>query len=277
MNRTVNLSSVPPRGGGGGSIPPFTPPPPRRPSFFAASINARVGAPTAHPLMAPMYWAAADLLGMVADLASARGALPTPASLRSTVEQQLSTMMDRARSAGVLPEDIVEAQYAIVALIDEQLARVQGWPGQSEWRTRPLQLIRFNENTAGENCYGRLSRLEGQPHRAHVLQIYFLCMAAGFQGRYAVAGGEGLAPIYDRVGARVAQASGPDAVSPHGEPREGRGILQREAPLVRLGLGFFALALLVFIVLRVVLGMQERDATRPMRDYANANGVPEQR
>ena len=223
--------------------------------------------------MAPMYWACTDLLGTIPDLASPRGALPTPAALRSTVEQQLSTMMDRARSAGILPEDILEAQYAIVALIDELLARAQGWPGQAEWRTRPLQLIRFNENTAGENFYRRLGVLEGQPHRAHVLQVYFLCMAIGFQGRFAVSGGEGLAPIYERVGVRVAEASGPDGISPHGEPDEGRGLLRREAPLLRLGLGFFALALLVFIAFRVVLGMQVRDAARPMHDYANASGV----
>jgi type VI secretion system protein ImpK len=228
---------------------------------------------TAHPLMAPMYWACADLLAMVSELMAAPGALPMPAALRSTVEQQLSTMMDRARSAGIVPEDIVDAQYAIVALIDEVLARVHGWPGQAEWRTKPLQLTRFNENTAGENFFRRLAALEGQPHRVHVLQIYFLCMAVGFQGRYAVAGGEGLAPIYDRIGARVAQASGPDAISPHGEPKEGRGILRFEAPLVRLGLGFFAAALLVFIVLRVVLGLQVREATRPMHDYANATGA----
>jgi type VI secretion system protein ImpK len=223
--------------------------------------------------MASMYWACTDLLGMVPELVAAHGSLPMPSELRSTVEQQLSTMMDRARSAGILPEDIVEAQYAIVALIDELLARVHGWPGQGEWRTRPLQLIRFNENTAGENFFRRLSVLEGQPHRVHVLQIYFLCMAVGFQGRYAVTGGEGLAPIYDRVGARVAQASGADIISPRGEPREGRGILQFEAPLVRLGLGLFGMALLVFIVLRVVLGMQVREATRPMHDFANANGA----
>lgn len=240
-------------------------------------MNARQGTTTAttvvHPLMAPMYWACTDLLGLIPELVSTRASLPMPGELRSTVEQQLATMMDRARAAGVLPEDIVEAQYAIVALIDELLARVHGWSGQAEWRTRPLQLIHFNENTAGENFFRRLSMLEGQPHRAHVLQIYFLCMAVGFQGRYAVAGGEGLAPIFERIGARVAQASGPDSISPHGEPKDRRGLLQFEAPLVRVGLGCFGAALLVFIILRVVLTMQVREATRPMHDYANVNGV----
>jgi len=224
--------------------------------------------------MAPMYWAATDLLDMIPSLVAARGALPTASDLRRTVEQQLSTMMDRARSAGIVPEDVADAQYAIIALVDELLASVQGWPGQAEWRTRPLQLIRFNENTAGENFFRRLSMLEGQPHRVHVMQIYFLCMAVGFRGRYAVTGGDGLAPIYDRVGARIAQASGPDSISPHGEPREARSIFKFEAPLVRLGAGFFAIALLVFIVLRLVLSMQVRDATRPMQDYASTNGAP---
>ena len=121
--------------------------------------------------MAPMYWACAELLGTVSEIASARSSLPMAGELRANIEQQLSTMMERARSAGILTDDIIEAQYALVALIDEQLARAQGWPGQAEWRTKPLQLIRFNENTAGENFFRRLAMLEGQPHRVHVLQV----------------------------------------------------------------------------------------------------------
>lgn len=219
--------------------------------------------------MAPMYWACADLLNMVADLAAANGALPHPDELRGTVERQLSTMMERARSAGIVTEDIIDAQYAIVALIDEFLARVHGWGGQAEWRRKPLQLIRFNENTAGENFFRRLSVLEGQPHRIHVLQIYFLCMAVGFQGRYTFGGGDSLLALYDRIGARVAEASGADVISPHGEPRDRRGLFQLEAPLVRVGLGFFCLALVLFIVMRLILSMQVRDATKPMQDFAN--------
>jgi len=276
MNRTIRLNSVPALPQAGGAMPPGpTPPqePPRRPAFFGTASSFRVSPMAPHPLMAPMYWACTDLLGMIPDLMAARNTLPMASELRSTVEYQLGAMMERARAAAILPEDIVEAQYAIVALIDELLARVHGWPGQAEWRTRPLQLIRFNENTAGENFFRRLETLEGQPHRAHVLQIYFLCMAVGFQGRYAVAGGEGLLPIYERVGERIAQSSGSDVVSPHGEPSDARGILAREAPLVKLGIGFFALALLAFIVLRVILGVQVRDTTRPMQVYASANGV----
>ncbi len=220
--------------------------------------------------MAPMYWACAELLGTVSEIASARSSLPMAGELRANIEQQLSTMMERARSAGILTDDIIEAQYALVALIDEQLARAQGWPGQAEWRTKPLQLIRFNENTAGENFFRRLAMLEGQPHRVHVMQVYVLCLAVGFQGRYAVMGGEGLAAIYDRVASHVAQASGPDIPSPHGEPRDTRSIFKREAPIVRLGAGIFGGALLVFIILKVVLALQVRETTQRMHDYASS-------
>jgi len=223
-----------------------------------------------HPLMAPMYWACAELLGTVSEIASARASLPMAAELRANIEQQLSTMMERARSAGILVDDIIDAQYALVALVDEQLARAQGWPGQAEWRTKPLQLIRFNENTAGENFFRRLAMLEGQPHRVHVMQVYALCLAVGFQGRYAVMGGEGLAPIYDRVLSHVMQASGPDGPSPHGEARDTRSVFKREAPIVRLGIGIFGGALLVFIVLKLVLALQVRDTTHRMHDYASS-------
>lgn len=249
-----------------------------RPAFFrTATLVRSVLMPSApaqppprvvHPLMPAMYWACSEILGFIPDMIAASAALPSALELRSTLTIQLSVMAERARSVGVLPDDAAEAEYAIVATIDEVLARARGWAGQPEWRSRPLQLVRFNENTAGENFYRRLATLEGQPHRAHVLQIYFLCLAIGFQGRYAVTGADGLAQTYDRVGAHVSRALGPDVLSPRGEPRDRRGILRTEAPLVRIALAAFGLALVAFVGLRVALGLLVREATRPMHAYA---------
>jgi type VI secretion system protein ImpK len=221
-----------------------------------------------HPQMAAMYWAFADLFAMVTGLAHAGGSLPPASQLRQMIDTQLSTMMTRGRDAGILREDLVDAQYAIVALIDETLARTHGWAGQAEWRQMPLQLLRYNENTAGELFFWRLTKLEEQPHRVHVLQVYFLCMAIGFQGRYSFLPGAGLAEIYERVGARIAEATGPDVISPHGEAREHRGLFQLEAPLVRIGLGMFGFALLLFLLLRVILSLQVRETTKPMQEFA---------
>jgi len=218
--------------------------------------------------MPAMYWACSGLFALVPEL-SAGTTLGRASDVRERLTLELSVMAERARNMGILPDDIAEAEYAIVALVDELLARARSWPGQGEWRARPLQLVRFNENTAGENFYRRLGVLEGQPHRAHVLQVYFVCLAVGFQGRYAMFGADGLAQAYDRIGARVAQALGPDVISPRGEPRDRRSLLRAEAPLVRLGVGAFVLALVAFVGLRVALGVYVRDATRPMHAYAS--------
>jgi type VI secretion system protein ImpK len=120
---------------------------------------------------------------------------------------------------------------------------------------QPLQLIYFNENTAGEGFFQRMAALQNQPQRAHVLEIYYLCLCLGFQGQYAVRGGEGLGPIVDQLGARLSATTGnSDIISPHGEPREAfRGLMRREMPLVGLSIAFFALAVVVFLILKLVL------------------------
>lgn len=223
----------------------------------------------AHPLMAPLFWACNDVLILAADIKSGQVPFPSAGELRSVVDRELSSMMERARTAGVLTDDILEAQYALVALLDEVLVRTS-WPGQGEWRMKPIQLLRFNENTAGENFFRRLAMLEGQPHRVHVLQIYYLCMAAGFLGRFAVTHGEGIAATYDRVGSRVAEGLAPDAISPRGEPRERGPLLEAEAPLVKIGLGILGGALVLFLVLRAILGWQVRSMAKPMEDWATS-------
>jgi type VI secretion system protein ImpK len=214
--------------------------------------------------LATMYWACSDPLTLAMQLAGARD-LPAPDVLQRRVASLFDQMSRKCREAGIPEEDANEAKYAIAAFTDEQIFR-SSWPGRQQWMAQPLQLIYFNENTAGEGFFHRMAMLQSQPQRANVLEIYYLCLALGFQGQYAVRGGEGLAPIIDQVGARLgAQAGGADVPSPHGEPREAlRGLMQREAPLVALSLGFFGLAVVVFIVLKLVLAASVSSARNEM-------------
>ena len=267
---TLPLGAMRPPGIHPSAPPSQLPPPPRapRPAFFNTVAHVQPNAHVqAHPLMAPLYWSCAELFGIASDVKGGHVPFASAVDLRNVVDRELATMMDRARSAGVTTDDILESQYALVALLDEVIVRAP-WAGQGEWRIKPLQLLRFNENTAGENFFRRLATLEGQPHRVHVLQIYYLCMAVGFQGRFAFTQGEGLAATYDRVGSRVAEGCAPDVISPHGEPREKAALLKGEAPLVKIGLGFFGLALVLFVILRAVLGLEVRSAAKPMEEYS---------
>ena len=199
-----------------------------------------------------MYWACAGGLSLASQLGIAE-ALPAEV-LQRRVSAMFDQMGRRCREVGIPEEDFNEARYAISAFIDEQVLRAD-WPGRAQWINKPLQFLYFNENTAGEGFFQRITNLEKQSNRAHVLEIYYLCLALGFQGRYAARQGEGLAPVMDQVGAEVSRVLTPsDPISPHGDPRDGiRSLVQQERPILALSLGFFGIALIVFIVLKVIL------------------------
>jgi type VI secretion system protein ImpK len=215
-----------------------------------------------------MYWASVDLLTLASQLAL--GATPPSApELRQQLQQAFASMHARAVSSGIAPEDAGDAVYALMALFDEILVQAR-WPGRLEWQTSPLQYVHFHENTAGENFFRRAEVLVTQPHRAHVLLVYFCCLALGFQGRYAVAGGAGLQPVYDAIYAALARSlPASEAISPHGDPPDSaKGFLRAEAPIVRVAIGLFAAALVVFAVLRVTISAQAHGAAQSMHDYA---------
>ena len=189
-------------------------------------------------LLAKMYWACSDPMTLASQLSAARD-LPSPDVLQRRVSSLFDQMARKCREAGIPDEDANEAKYAIAAFTDEQIFR-SAWPGRSQWMGQPLQLIYFNENTAGEGFFQHMAQLQTQPSRAHVLEIYYLCLCLGFQGQY-------------------------DAISPHGEPREAfRGLMRREMPLVGLSIAFFGLAVVVFIVLKLVLAGSVSSAATDM-------------
>lgn len=224
-------------------------------------------------LLEKMFWACAEPLSLAAELASSQN-LPTPDELQRRISGLFEGMRQKARAAQIPDEDIEDAKYAIVAFMDEQVFH-SPWPGRQMWISRPLQLVYFNENTAGEGFFTRLQALQAEPRRAHVLEIYYLCLALGFQGKYAVHAGEGLGGLIDHVGAQVAaQLPMGDVISPRGEPQEGmRNFVQRELPIVALSLGFFALALLLFLVMKLVVVAGASSAATRMNQSAVGAGV----
>ncbi len=74
------------------------------------------------------------------------------------------------------------AQYAVVALVDE-IVMSSTWPGAEQWRREPLQVHYYDNLLAGEQFFVRLDELRpGEDD--DLLEVYFLCLCAGFQGRF---------------------------------------------------------------------------------------------
>jgi type VI secretion system protein ImpK len=220
-----------------------------------------------------MYWACAGALSLATQIGLAHS-LPAAEDLQRRISALFEQMARRCREVGIPLEDFEEARYAIAAFMDEQVLRNE-WSGRQQWIARPLQFLYFNENTAGEGFFARMNALQGQPHRAHVLEIFYWCLELGFQGKYAVRSGEGMAPLVGQVGAEVSRALPPsEVISPHGEPRDPvRSLVQQERPIVALSLVFFGLALLAFIALKVTLLISTSSTTSRMTKSTTISAV----
>lgn len=210
-----------------------------------------------------MYWTCAEVLSLGAQLGNARD-LPPPDVLQRRIATLFDEMERRGVQAGLVKRDLDDARYAIVAFIDEQLFRAP-WQGRQQWMLEPLQFRYFNENTAGEGFFTRLEALERDPARAHVLEVYYLCLTLGFLGKYALKGADGLAPTIERLSGVLGRQLPTDALSPHGLPSERRrGGAGREAPVLALSVALVALAVLLFVGLKISLASSVGDATGGM-------------
>lgn len=220
-----------------------------------------------------MYWACSDAVTLATQLGHARD-LPSMDILTQRIAGVFEQMAEKARRFRIPDADVAEARYALCAFMDEQILRSE-WSGRQDWMSQPLQLIYFNENTAGEGFFTRLEALEQQPARVHVLQIYYLCLTLGFQGQYAVRGGEGISAIVERLANRLARHLPRTApLSPHGELLSKRRAAGRsELPLLALSVGFLVFSVLLFIVLRVVVSSDADKAVQQLKTLSPAGSA----
>jgi len=84
-------------------------------------------------------------------------------------------------SGNFSPEDVEAARFAVFAWIDEILLSIP-WEGRQQWQKEQLQRVYFKTTKAGEQFFDRLNALGVQQRDAR--EVYFLCLALGFSGRY---------------------------------------------------------------------------------------------
>jgi len=201
-----------------------------------------------------MYWVCSDVLSLILQLRNSRD-LPAPDILQRRVLGLFETMMQNGREARIPEQDMTDAKFALAAFADEVIYH-STWPGKTQWLSNPLQLQFFQLNTAGDGFFVNLDNLHGQRGRAHVAQIYFLCLSLGFQGKYRLRQQEGLAAVVEGLGNYIALSEGGgDQLAPNAERKDGGGgAVRRELPFLAVALGFFVLALIVVLILRFIIG-----------------------
>lgn len=172
----------------------------------------------------------AELLALALELRRT-GAVGDAEVLRARIDEQFRELDVRARQADIPQEDVQLAKYAVAAFIDETILTSDS-PAKNAWADRPLQLAYFNDFSAGEEFYAKIDALRGA-RKTSVLEVYYLCLALGFRGKYVdLQGMEKKKILMDTMLREIRSASPPEVqgLSPRGLPPDALPALARNLP-----------------------------------------------
>ena len=170
--------------------------------------------------------------------------LGEPDKLRRLLVSYFKDFERACGAYGKPPEAAEQARYALAAFIDETIINSEN-NCRDAWIAEPLQVQFFNDNLAGETFFKRLETLLTDLRRhVETLEVYYFCLALGFQGRYRMGGAEVLPNVVRNLLKRLESVKGqpPKAVSPSayihpgtkGRESSGRGLIIASAVLLLL-------------------------------------------
>lgn len=144
----------------------------------------------------PVIAAANPLLMMVPTLRSA-SAPSDVASLRVRLIEMIKDF-DAGCVKQALPDDQRHiARYALCTVIDEAV-QMTPWGGTANWAQQSLLIHFFKENWGGEKFFQILDKMAETPSRfPALLELFYVCLALGFMGRFQLADAAGRQAISD--------------------------------------------------------------------------------
>jgi type VI secretion system protein ImpK len=223
---------------GSQGLPP--PPAPRYASASGPSVGefvSRSGNPLVQAAV-PLLVLAGRLRGQIANA--------DVESVRRQCMQEVRAFEERVRQANVAAEDVLAARYALCTVIDEAVLNTP-WGAQSGWAGQSLLVTFHREAQGGEKFFQILDRLLAEPQRyLGLLELYYACLAVGFEGRYRLddRGAQRLADIRHDLQQRIERVHGPfePALSPHWTGIEDRrNAVVRVVPLWVVAVGCIAI------------------------------------
>lgn len=117
----------------------------------------------------------------------APGGQPEFEQVRGEIRHLLSQSEKLRHEGQLAAEEYDQARFAVFAWIDETLLN-SGWKDRHLWQREQLQRLYYNTTEAGVEVFERLNNLGF--HDDGVREVYYLCLALGFKGRYIHQGDE---------------------------------------------------------------------------------------
>ena len=162
----------------------------RRPGQFrfAPSLDRQATAADLAALggLNPLVEAANPILAAVPQI---RHALrhPDPAGLRVRLRSQLDAFDRAALAAGVAEDRRFVARYALCAVLDDAAGAT---PWGRDWLKRGLLSEMHGDSAGADKFFALLDPMLAQPRQyKELLELFYICLALGYEGRYR--GGEG--------------------------------------------------------------------------------------
>jgi type VI secretion system protein ImpK len=106
---------------------------------------------------------------------------PACEQVQADIMRMMADIEKRAQRSDVAPDEFDLARFAVVAWVDETLLS-SVWQHKEAWQRKSLQRIYYQTADAGEIFFERLNMIG--PHQRDVREVYYLCLAMGFKGRY---------------------------------------------------------------------------------------------
>jgi len=159
----------------------------------------RVGAPT-------LAAVAATLLSLVTELGHLRSEVDVE-RLHREATSRVKAFRERALEIGETRETVQRASYLLCSLIDETVLNTP-WGEHSDWARETLLQVFHRETYGGDGVFRMIDSAMAAPRdNVAFLELAYLCLSLGFEGRYRLRrdGGERLekmrGDIYDVLGA----------------------------------------------------------------------------
>jgi type VI secretion system protein ImpK len=131
----------------------------------------------------PVVSAAAGCLSLLGRLRNAFS-VPDPRLLREHAVQELRRFEQALRRQNLPMEQLRPAHYALCASLDD-VVQATPWGSRGAWADASLVSTFHQEVRSGERFFDLLAQLRQNPGKfLAVLELMYLCMSLGMQGRY---------------------------------------------------------------------------------------------
>ncbi|CAA9889689.1 Outer membrane protein ImpK/VasF, OmpA/MotB [Candidatus Methylobacter favarea] len=180
----------------------------------------------------PLEKAASGLLALLTRLNTSRSQ-SDPAGLKNKIIQEIQHFQINAQANDIDLQTVSSARYVMCTVLDEAVLNTP-WGNNSGWSQQSLLSLFHKEVSGGERFFDLLKSLAQNPGKnRNLLELMYLCLALGFEGRYRlIEGGKNkLASIREWLFEILQQERGAvdQALSPHWQ-----GVTDRRHPLTRL-------------------------------------------